>query len=93
MKTQSLNCQGGTEQATGELKRNRKCGGDLNVEVAIGRGRQEVEVWMWKDGGKKRVELYSLENLQHHRAVSDSLRSMESRPLTSASNTIYGLSV
>lgn len=44
VKTQSLNCQGRTEQATGELKRNRKCGGDLNVEVAIGRGRQEVEV-------------------------------------------------
>lgn len=45
MKTQSLNCQGRTEQASGgELKRNRKCGSDLNVGVIIGRGRKEVKL-------------------------------------------------
>lgn len=61
-----MNCQGRTEGAGGgELKRNRKCGSDLNVGVIIGRGRQEVEVGL----GKKGAELYSLENLQHHRAV------------------------
>lgn len=49
--------------------------------------------WTQKDGGKKWAELYSLENLQRRRAVLDGLRSMESRPLTSASNTIYGIGV